>query len=287
VRCLPIGLLPFLALVLLLIPLASGCAGAAGGTQPSLISQTTVAEETSATTQPAIAVPSSAGTSTTSAQPMTAASTPTPASRSSTTTSTASTTTSTTTTTTEVERVIIAWQPSHQDDTGDANWHEYQICGDMVERAIAFLPMFRHVLAWETGMGLHGTNNSGGTNTPAFDSEIDKANASGADYFISVHVDGEAPSGIMGMYFTGDEASEAYAEALARAIASEVDLPHRETRGADLYSLDPSRNNATIRVLLELGDNVRNRAFLETKEGRAKMAQALANAVSAYSRSPE
>jgi hypothetical protein len=179
--------------------------------------------------------------------------------------------------------VVIAWRPSHQDDTGNASWHEYEICGDVVERAIALLPAFQHVLAWETGMGLHGSNNFGGTNTPAFDSELEKANKATADYFISVHVDGDAPSGVMGMYFTGEKASARYAEALAKAIAIGVGLPYRETREADLYSLDPSRNKAEISVLLELGDNLKDRVLLEDPEGRAKMARALAEAAGANS----
>jgi hypothetical protein len=174
---------------------------------------------------------------------------------------------------------VIAWQPSHQDDTGDATWHEYVICGDIVERTIALAPGFTHVMAWETGMGLTGSNNSGGSNTDAFDSEVAKANEAGADFFISVHNDGNAPSGVMGMYFEGDEESAAIAEALARALAEGLGLPFRATVGRDLYSLDPVRNHAPIRVLLEIGDNVRDREMLEDPEGRARIATVLAQAL--------
>ncbi len=175
---------------------------------------------------------------------------------------------------------MIAWQPSHQDDTGDEAWHEYVICGDIVERTIALAPGFTHVVAWETELGLTGSNNNGGSNVDAFDSELQKANDAGADYFISVHNDGNAPSGVMGMYFEGDAASADIAERLAEALAEGLGLPLRATVGRDLYSLDAARNEAPIRVLLEIGDNVRDRDLLEDPVGRAKIAALLAQALS-------
>jgi hypothetical protein len=33
--------------------------------------------------------------------------------------------------------VIIAWQPSHQSDTGSNGWLEYVVCGDIVDHAMA------------------------------------------------------------------------------------------------------------------------------------------------------
>ena len=176
---------------------------------------------------------------------------------------------------------VVAFQPSHQDDTGAADWHEYRICGDIAQRTIALLEgsPFETVLAWETGMGLTGSNNNG-SNAAAFDSEIGKSNDAGADYFISIHNDGSAPSGVLGMYFTGDTRSAMLAETLARSISRQIGLPYRGIRGNPLYSLDPSRNHAPVRVLLEIGDNVRDRAFLEDPGGRQKIAAALAGEVS-------
>lgn len=176
--------------------------------------------------------------------------------------------------------LVVAWQPSHQDDTGNDSWHEYKICGDIVERTISLLPALENVLAWETSMGLTGSNNGGGTNRPAFDSELAKANDAGAEYFISVHNDGAAPSGILGMHFAGDEKSAEVAERFARAVSEGTGLPYRGLRGHDLYSLDPKRNEARIRVLLEIGDNAQDRAFLEDPKGRQRIAEALAAAVS-------
>ena len=85
------------------------------------------------------------------------------------------------------------------------------------------------------------------------------------------------------MFFVGDKASGQYAEAVAKAIATEIGLPYRGIRGAELYSLDSRRNKAEIRVLLEVGDNVHDRVLLEDPQGRAKVARALADAVRANS----
>ncbi|MHB0979210.1 MAG: S-layer homology domain-containing protein [Thermoleophilia bacterium] len=172
---------------------------------------------------------------------------------------------------------VVAFQPSHQDDTGAADWHEYRICGDIAQRTIALLEgsPVGTVLAWETGMGLTGSNNDG-SNAKAFDAEIRRANDAGADYFISIHNDGGAPSGVLGMYFTGDTRSAELAETLARSLSRETGLPYRGIRGRPLYSLDAGRNHAPVRVLLEIGDNVRDRAFLEDPAGRVRIAAALA-----------
>jgi N-acetylmuramoyl-L-alanine amidase len=176
---------------------------------------------------------------------------------------------------------VVAFQPSHQDDTGAADWHEYRICGDIAQRTITLLEgsPFETVLAWETGMGLTGSNNNG-SNAEAFNSEIGKSNDAGADYFISIHNDGSAPSGVLGMYFTGDARSAKLAETLARSVSRQIGLPYRGIRGSPLYSLDAGRNHAPVRVLLEIGDNVRDRAFLDDPAGRQKIAAALACEVS-------
>ncbi len=176
---------------------------------------------------------------------------------------------------------VVAFQPSHQDDTGAADWHEYRICGDIAQRTIALLEgsPFETVLAWETGMGLTGSNNNG-SNAAAFDSEIGKSNDAGADYFISIHNDGSAPSGVLGMYFTGDTRSAELAETMARSVSRQIGLPYRGIRGRPLYSLDAGRNHAPVRVLLEIGDNVQDRAFLDDPAGRQKIAAALACEVS-------
>lgn len=175
--------------------------------------------------------------------------------------------------------IVVAWQPSHQDDTGADSWHEYRICGDIVQRTMGLLSTVENVLAWETGMGLTGSNNNGGTNRPAFDSELAQANGAEPDFFISIHNDGGAPSGVLGMYFLGDQKSAAVAEQLARKVSADTGLPYRGIRGHDLYSLDSVRNHAPVRVLLEIGDNANDRSFLEDPGGRQRIAEALAAGV--------
>jgi len=117
-------------------------------------------------------------------------------------------------------QTVIAWVPSHQDDTGVA-WHEYVVCGDITQRAMALLPDFINVRCWELGMGLTTNNHR------ALQSEVDQANAANADCYIGIHVDSGAPSGILGVYFTGDSNSANYAAALARSIAASMGMTYR------------------------------------------------------------
>lgn len=180
-------------------------------------------------------------------------------------------------------KVVVAWQPSHQDDTG-ANWHEYLICSDIVDRTIAKTTSVNNVKCWDTAHGLTGTNNyrPSPTNTVAFDSEVRQANQAGASYFISIHNDGGAPSGVLGEYLPGDEAGKRLAEMLVNAICTRTGLPNRGLRAVQLYSLESSRNNAQNKCLLEIGDNEKDRAFLENSNNRDLVAQAMAGVVNSY-----
>jgi IPT/TIG domain/N-acetylmuramoyl-L-alanine amidase len=175
--------------------------------------------------------------------------------------------------------IIIAWQPSHQSDTGSNGWLEYPVCGDIVDHAMADTTGFIQVKAWETGMGLWGTNNGGGTNRPAFDSELKQAHAANAEVFISIHVDASGANTVMGMCFTSDSVSYRVADALAKTLSANLGWGQRSTKLRDLYSLDPVRNGAKIRVLLEIGDNVVNRAMFEDPTNREKIGALLAKTV--------
>ena len=169
---------------------------------------------------------------------------------------------------------IIAWVPSHQDDTGSNGWHEYQVCGDIVQRTMALLTDFTNVLCWETGMGLTSDN------VPAMQSEIDQATAAHAQIFISIHVNGDTPSGLSGTYEEGDTSSDHYVAALLHSMVSTTGMTDRGFRArSDLYVLNPANNPIPIRVLLELGDCVADRALLMSEDGRQKLAAALAKAV--------
>jgi N-acetylmuramoyl-L-alanine amidase len=170
--------------------------------------------------------------------------------------------------------MIIAWNPSHQDDNGTNGWHEYAVCGDIAKRTMALLSDFNNVLCWETGMGLTSKNDA------SLKSETDKANAANAQVFIAVHVNGGAGSGFTGNYYAGDSASARFGEAVLKSAAITMDMTFFYVRPrADLFVLDPAHNQAPIRVLFELGDNVADRALLTSADGRHRLAAALAKAV--------
>ena len=115
----------------------------------------------------------------------------------------------------------MAWQPFHQDDTGFNGWHEYRVCKDIAQRAMAELPEVRHVLAWEGEMGLTVERlRPAPTNTQAFNSELAKANRAGADVFIALHVNGGAPSSQFAEVMPDDERSGAIAERIVKALRS-------------------------------------------------------------------
>lgn len=169
---------------------------------------------------------------------------------------------------------VIAWNPSHQDDTGTDGWHEYAVCGAIAKRTIALLPDFTNVLCWETGMGL---TSDGGA---ALRSECEKANAAHAQIFIAVHVNGGGGRGLAGYYYTGDSSSALYAQALLGSVSASMGMTVRQVSPrSNLFVLDPANNHAPIRVLLELGDNVRDRELLTSTQGQNKLAAALAKAV--------
>jgi hypothetical protein len=139
---------------------------------------------------------------------------------------------------------------------------------------MALLPDFTNVLSWETGMGLTSSSAS------ALESECRQANATHAQIFIAIHVNGGAASGFTGVYYTGDSSSAHYAEALLKSVADTMGMTFHYLRPrSDLYVLDPVNNGAPIRVLLELGDNAADRALLMSEEGRQRLAAALAKAV--------
>ncbi len=181
--------------------------------------------------------------------------------------------------------LVIAWQPSHQGDTGSRGWKEYKICGDIVDRAIGELPEFQHVKAWDTKHGLTGSNNyrPQPTNTKAFDRELALGNNAKADIFISIHNDGAAPSGVLGEYIPGDKRGAALCRALVRGLVKRTDLEkNRGLREVRLYSLEKRRNGAKYRCLLEVGDNAADRTYLESKAGRQEIAEALATAIRGF-----
>jgi hypothetical protein len=179
---------------------------------------------------------------------------------------------------------VVALQPSHQNDTGADSWHEYRVCGDIVDRTIAAMPGVRGVKAWDIRHGLTGSNNyrPRPSNTRAFDTEVAIANAADADAFVAVHCDGGAPSGILGEYLPGDTKGRALCARLVDELVRRTGLPNRGLREVRLYSLETARNKAEYRCLVEIGDNVADRAFLDSAAGRQKAADAMASILSRW-----
>lgn len=180
---------------------------------------------------------------------------------------------------------IVAIQPSHQDDTGEG-WHEYLVCGDIADQAIAALGRAKTVKAWDVGDGLTGSNNyrPRPTNTRAFDVEVAAANRAGARFFISIHNDAGASSGILGEYFPGDSKGRVFTDWMVSELSRRSGLPNRGTRDVRLYSLEPERNRAEYRSLVEIGDNVADRAYLSSSRNRELVGEALAEAVTVFAR---
>jgi len=178
--------------------------------------------------------------------------------------------------------MIIAWQPSHQADTA-ADWdREYVICGDIADRVIAKLSEYPNVKAWDIRHGKTGTNNyrPNPTNTKAFDNEVELANAADADVFIGLHVDsGALEHWLLGEVLPGDAKGEALCDTLLGALSDELGWKKRPARAARLYSLEPVRNDAKYKCLLEIGDNEKDRAFLENPKNRDRIASALAEGI--------
>lgn len=183
--------------------------------------------------------------------------------------------------------LVIAWQPSHQADTGP-NWEEYVICGDIMERVIARLPEYEHVRAWDTSDGLTGSNNyrPSPSNTKAFDKEVAIANAANATVFIAIHTDGGAPSGILGECLPGDSDGRGLLNSIIGSLVSATGLHRRSNQEVRLYSLESSRNKAKYKCLLEVGDNVSDRAFLLDPKNRDKIADGIAAGVRAFDPKP-
>ena len=178
--------------------------------------------------------------------------------------------------------MVIAWQPSHQADTAEDWDREYVICGDIVDRVMVKLAEYPSVKAWEIHQGKTGSNNyrPKPSNTKAFDSELKIANEADADIFVGIHNDSGAPKNwLLGEVLPGDKQGTKLCSTLLAALHDELGWKASPPRPAPLYSLEPVRNKAKYRCLLEIGDNVNDRAFLEKPENRDRIATALANGI--------
>lgn len=177
-------------------------------------------------------------------------------------------------------KVVVAWQPSHQDDTGDGEWHEYKISGAIVDYAISAAAKVKSVKAWDISSGLSGSN-SAPSNTEAFDRELATANAAKATYFVSVHVGTDGESGVKGFYMPGDSGSKILAQRLVAAVAAKTGAPNKGVEEQELYSLEHDKNKAKYRVLVEVGGSDEEIQKLQVKKAQQDIGKALASVVNA------
>jgi len=94
--------------------------------------------------------------------------------------------------TTPAGLLLVAQELSHQDDTGFEGQHKYRMCDDIVSRANAVLSLVTTAKTWDVKDAPAVTVNhrSAPIRARAFDVEVAKANASGADVVVVVHVNG-------------------------------------------------------------------------------------------------
>ncbi len=172
---------------------------------------------------------------------------------------------------------MVAWQPSHRDDIGNGEWHDYRLSGAIVDEAMSEATATKSVKAWELNMGLSGSNLlPDASNTEAFDKELVIANQARARYFISIHIGSDGESGIKGYFTPGDRASKVLAQRLVLAVSTKTSLPNKGLSAEKLYSLQPDRNKATYRVLLEIGGAEEDVAYLQNPVNRKIVGGALA-----------
>ena len=203
-------------------------------------------------------------------------------------------------------KVVVVWQPSHQTDTGK-DFSEAAVCNGIVEAAIDATPKLKEFKVWSLNQSnLHhadvGSNTIIEHTSAVIDGkisgyayELKQANKKKPHVFISVHNNGGTKRhAIWGFIHDGDQyeaENRALAARLVAAISAVTDL---ENRGVQLdsstgrndytckatgkkafYSLDEHVNTAKYRVLLEVGDNVVSKEFLENLANQQKMGKAI------------
>lgn len=181
---------------------------------------------------------------------------------------------------------VVAWQPSHQDENNPSGYHEYLAMGGVARYASQSTKTLRSVVAWETQSGLEGNNlMPSPTNTPAFDSEIEVANEASATYFVALQTNTvSVKPGLAVYYQEDDEKSRELAGFLAERLPTALGLEDVGRIGVRFYSLDPARNRAPYRVMVEFratGDGIKRFADRKLQQ---KAARALVAAMEAFAR---
>lgn len=211
---------------------------------------------------------------------------------------------------------LVVFQPSHQSDTG-TDYNEARTCDAIVEYAMAYPPDYGDRKVWSYFQpGLHHSDS--GTNTlkahtsaleegklSGYAWELEKANGLGPLVFIGVHNNaGTGRHALWGYIHDGDimeEENRRLSNILIEEIARATDLENRgthldSTTGRNdyrcaatgrlaFYSIDENVNKAPYRVLLEIGDIDKSRAFLLDEENRRVMGVAIKRGLARFMRS--
>lgn len=201
---------------------------------------------------------------------------------------------------------LAVLQPSHQTDTGE-NYNEAETCGAYADFALKAAGEARLRKVWSYGRrGLHHADAGSNTmvaHTTALEGglisgyawELREANRLRPLVFIGIHNNGGTNRhAVWGYIHDGDanmEPSRRLSNILIEEIARATDLENRGTHfdssaGRNdyrcaatgrqaFYSIDENVNAAPYRVILEIGDIDRSRAFLLSPEARRAVGEAI------------
>ncbi|HCC46980.1 MAG TPA: hypothetical protein DEQ38_02500 [Elusimicrobia bacterium] len=201
---------------------------------------------------------------------------------------------------------VVVFQPSHQTDTGEA-YNEAATCGAYVDYAMAARPDKSMHKVWSYGRsGLHHADAGSNTllaHTTALEDgkisgyawELKQSNALKPDIFIGVHNNGGTNRhAVWGYIHDGDplmEKNRRLSNLIIEEIARATDLENRGTHldsstgrndyrcavtgRLGFYSIDENVNAAPYRVILEIGDSEKSRAFLLSKKSRKATGEAI------------
>jgi len=205
-----------------------------------------------------------------------------------------------------VDLPVVVFQPSHQSDTGE-NYNEARTADAMVEYALHEPPYYDEHKVWSYFQpGLHhadtGTNTLIAHTTALEDGklsgyawELKRSNELAPLVFIGVHNNsGTGRHALWGYIHDGDPLmaeNRRLSDILIEEIARATDLENRGTHldsstGRNdyrcaatgrlaFYSIDENVNRAPYRVLLEIGDIEKSRAFLLDERSRQAVGAAI------------
>jgi hypothetical protein len=204
------------------------------------------------------------------------------------------------------DKPVVVFQPSHQKDTG-TDYNEALTADAIVQYAMHTPPYYDEHKVWSYFQpGLHHADT--GTNTlkahtsdleggklSGYAWELSQANALEPVVFIGVHNNGGTNRHAVWGYIHDGDALEAQNRRLSNLLIEEIaratDLENRGTHldsstgrndyrcaatgRLGFYSVDENVNKAPYRVLLEIGDIDKSRAFLLDEGSRRALGAAI------------